>query len=35
MKNYQIWGELAQEQKITGKNKLGGGEDPLAYRVNP
>ena len=22
-KIYQIWGKLAQEQKVTGKNKLG------------
>ena len=24
-RSYQIWGKLAQEQKVTGKNKLGGG----------
>ena len=27
-KSYQIWGNLAQEQKVTGKNKLGGGKHP-------
>ena len=35
-KSYQIWGKLAQEQKVTGKNKLWGGKHPpppSAYRV--
>ena len=27
-KSYQIWGNLTQEQKVTGKNKLGGGNPP-------
>ena len=27
-KSYQIWRKLAQEQKVTSKNKLGGGKDP-------
>ena len=24
-KSYQIWGKLAQEQKVTGKKPIGGG----------
>ena len=36
-KSYQIWEKLAQEQKVTSKNKLGGmWKTPphSAYRVN-
>ena len=25
-KSYQIWGKLAQEQKVTGKKQIGGGK---------
>ena len=34
-KSYQIWGKLAQEQKMTGKKQIGGWKTPLpsAYRV--
>ena len=28
-KSYQIWGKLAEEQNVTGKNKLGGWKTPL------
>ena len=31
-KSYQTWDKLAQEQKVTSKNKLGM-EPPSAYRV--
>ena len=27
-KSYQIWEKLAQEQKVTGKNQIGGGKHP-------
>ena len=27
---YQIWGKLAQEQKVTGKKQIGGGKHPPA-----
>ena len=27
-KSYQIWGKLAQEQKVTGKKQIGGGKHP-------
>ena len=27
-KSYQIWGKLAQEQKVTSKNKFGGWKTP-------
>ena len=27
-KSYQIWGEMAQEQKVTGKKQIGGGKTP-------
>ena len=27
-KSYQIWGKLVQEQKVSGKNKLGVGNTP-------
>ena len=37
-KSYQIWGKLAQEQKVTGKKQIGGVEDTptpsSAYMVN-
>ena len=28
IKFYQIWGKLAQEQKVTGKKQIGGGQHP-------
>ena len=31
--SYQVWGKFAQEQKVTGKNKLGVENPPSAYRV--
>ena len=36
-KNYQIWGKLAQEQKVTGKKQNLGWKTPpppSAYKVN-
>ena len=35
-KSCQIWGKLAQEQKVTGKKQIEGGKHPpsSAYRVN-
>ena len=27
-KSYQIWGKLAEEQKVTGKEQIGGGQPP-------
>ena len=27
-KRYQIWGKLAQEQKVTGKKQIGGWKTP-------
>ena len=33
-KSYQLWGKLAQEQKVTGKKQTGGWKTPpSAYRV--
>ena len=33
-KSYQMWGKLAQEQKVTGKKQIGGWKrPPSAYRV--
>ena len=34
--SYQIWGKLAQEQKVTGKKQNSGWNPPptSAYRVN-
>ena len=35
-KSYQIWGTLAQEQKVKGKKQIGGGVEKTprsAYRV--
>ena len=34
-KSYQIWGKLAQEQKVTGKKQIVGWKapPPSAYRV--
>ena len=26
--SYQIWAKLAQEQKVTSKEQIGGGKDP-------
>ena len=34
--SYQIWGKLAQEQKVTGKKQIGGGgwkTPPSTYRI--
>ena len=28
-KSYQLWGKLAQEQKVTGKKQIRGGKHPL------
>ena len=34
-KSYQVWGKLAQEQKVTGNKQIGGWKTPpsIAYRV--
>ena len=32
-KRCQIWGKLAQEQKVTGKKLIGGWNPPSAYRI--
>ena len=31
--SYQIWGKLAQEQKLQAKNKLGSGKHPPAVFI--
>ena len=28
-KSYQIWGKLAEGQKVTGKKQIGGGPPPV------
>ena len=30
---YQTWRKLDQEQKVTSKNKLGGGKHPLPVLI--
>ena len=34
-RSYQIWGKVAEEQKVTGKKQIGGWKTPRpsAYRV--
>ena len=32
-KSYQIFGKLAQEQKVTGKKQIGGGTTPTPVLI--